>query len=208
MTAVPSDGNYTMSPEAAALKVPYIHRSLEALMAVTMDSSFQTTVEIIASVCSDALRGGHQILLAGNGGSAAQAQHLAAELVGVGYAALALTADSAVLTALSNDNGYSMVFERQIHALGEAGDVLMLFSTSGTSRNVWNAAHLAREMDITTVGFTGKQPSLLRETGPLAALLEGVCDHVLLAPAQETQIIQDIHQIALHAVFELIVEVM
>lgn len=200
MTALPSDNDYKMSPEAAALKVPYIHRSLDALLAVTMDSSFQTTIDLIALACSNAVTLGHQILLAGNGGSAAQAQHLAAELVGVGYPAISLTADTAVLTALGNDAGYPSVFERQVHALGSAGDVLMLFSTSGASSNVWAAAHLANGMGLVTVGFTARQE--------MKSPLEMACRHTLLVPAQETQIIQDIHQIALHAVFELIVEAM
>lgn len=139
-------------------------------------------------ICA-ALDQGHKILLCGNGGSAADAQHIAAELVGRfelerrAWPSIALTTDTSALTALSNDFGYEEVFARQVQALASEGDVLIALSTSGASRNVINAAEAARKLNCQTIALTGG-------TGePLASL----CDLSVSVPSQRTSRIQEAH---------------
>jgi phosphoheptose isomerase len=138
----------------------------------------------------EALRNGHKVLLCGNGGSAADAQHIAAELTGryevAGRRALpafALTTDSSAVTAISNDLGFDQVFARQLEALGQTGDVLIGISTSGRSPNVIAAVERARELGLTSVGLLG------RDGGALRTLV----DFPIVVPAQETPHIQELH---------------
>lgn len=153
-----------------------------------------------ARAVTDALRDGHKVLLCGNGGSAADAQHLAAELAGRlriergGLPAVALTVNPSVMTALSNDYGYEMVFARQVEALGREGDVLVAISTSGRSANVVRALEAARAGGLVTVGLTGEDP------GPMGPL----CDHSVRAPAADTQRVQEVHIAAGHAICEIV----
>src|SRR5215471_21820586 len=141
------------------------------------DPSFCAAVREAADMVTWALRGGGKILLAGNGGSAGDAQHLAGEMLSRLYydrapcAAIALTTDSSVLTAIGNDYGYDRVFERQVLGLGCPGDVLIAISTSGRSPNILKAIGAARERRLTVVGFTGR-------TGGEMALLCDFCLHV------------------------------
>ena len=143
------------------------------------------------------LVGNGKILACGNGGSAADAQHFAAELVGrfemerQGLAAVALTTDSSIMTALSNDYGYKAVFERQVRALGQPGDVLLAISTSGNSPNVVEAVHAAHEREMRVVALTGKGG------GEISALL-GPDDVNLCVPADRTARIQEVHLLTLH----------
>jgi len=137
----------------------------------------------------DALAAGNKVLLCGNGGSAADAQHIAAELVGRyeqprrAFPAISLTTDTSALTALSNDYGYQEVFARQVQALAVAGDVLIAISTSGKSPNVVKAAERARELGCKTIALTGV-------TGePLAA----TCDLAIVVPADRTSRVQEAH---------------
>lgn len=134
--------------------------------------ALQARADIIASVircCVSALQTGNKILLCGNGGSAADAQHLAAELVGrykkdrPALAAIALTVDTSILTAVANDYGYESIFKRQVEALGKPGDVLIGLSTSGNSKNVVSAIQRANDLGLITVGMTGEQCSQLQE---------------------------------------------
>jgi D-sedoheptulose 7-phosphate isomerase len=147
-----------------------------------------------------ALQEGRQALVAGNGGSAAEAQHLVAELVGRfrrerrPYAVVALTADSAILTAVANDYGYEEVFARQVRALGRPGDILLLFSTSGESENLVRAALAGREGGLTTVAITGDRPSRL------ASLV----DHAVQVPATETALVQELHQVVTHLLCDVV----
>jgi D-sedoheptulose 7-phosphate isomerase len=140
------------------------------------------------------------VLVAGNGGSAAESQHFAAELVGrfmrerAPYDVLSLTADSAVLTALANDYGYDNVFARQVWAHGREGDVLVGFSTSGTSRNLVIAAEAASDLGITVIAITGGRPSALADLADIA-----IC-----TPNLDTPVIQELHQIVLHVLCDLI----
>lgn len=143
----------------------------------------------LALLCVEAVRGGHKILLFGNGGSAADAQHLAAELV-VRYksdrapiAAIALTTDSSILSATGNDMGFDQLFARQIRALGQRGDVALGISTSGRSPNVLNALKVAREMGLSATAFSGGD----------GGALSGLADPLLLVPSKVTARIQEMH---------------
>lgn len=128
---------------------------------ILADVAFQENVVRISNICIEALRSGNKILFCGNGGSAADSQHLAAELVSrfnfnrPALPAIALTTDTSALTAIGNDYGYEHVFERQVEAIGKSGDVLFGFSTSGRSKNILLAFEQAAKMNITTVGMLG-----------------------------------------------------
>jgi phosphoheptose isomerase len=155
-------------------------------------------IEHIAAAADDCLRRGRKILACGNGGSAADAQHMVAELIGRfcderrPLAAIALTADSATLTALGNDYGYEHVFARQIEALAEAGDVLFAISTSGNSANVVRAAQVAQARGCTVVALTG-------EGGGRLAVH---ADLLLRAPSNVVARIQEMHALCIHAICE------
>lgn len=143
---------------------------------------------------------GHRVLVAGNGGSAAQAEHLAAELVGrycddrLPLPGISLCADAAVLTALGNDYGGERLFARQVEALGQPGDVLVLLSTSGRSGNVLAAADSAKNAGVLSLAFTGPAPN------PLAV----ACDEAFCAEAETAAAVQEVHLVALHALCECI----
>ncbi|MFD6565881.1 SIS domain-containing protein [Micromonospora profundi] len=144
------------------------------------------------------LAGGGRLLVAGNGGSAAEAQHLTAELVGRLHddrpplSAIALHAETSAVTAIANDYGYDAVYARQVRAHGRPGDVLLLLSTSGASPNLLAAAHAAREVGLTTWALTGPVPN------PLA----DVCDEALAVPSADTQVVQELHLVTSHLLCE------
>ena len=144
------------------------------------------------------LAGGRRLLIAGNGGSAAEAQHLAAELVGrfrtdrPAYSAIALHAETSSLTAIANDYDYKDVFARQVEAHGRAGDVLLLLSTSGRSANLLAAAATAREIGIETWALTGPSPNPLQR----------VCDETVDIPDPDGPVVQEIHLVGLHLLCE------
>jgi D-sedoheptulose 7-phosphate isomerase len=180
--------------------IDYLVRSRDAVQAAIDDPAFCRTIADIAEAAVEALRAGGKRLFAGNGGSAADAQHIAGELVGrLNYdrapiAAIALTTDSSVLTATGNDYGYDRVFERQIQGLGRPGEVLIAISTSGRSPNILRALRAARKQGLTVVGLTG------RTGGDMASL----CDLCLRAPADATPVIQQLHITAGHIICGLI----
>jgi D-sedoheptulose 7-phosphate isomerase len=153
-----------------------------------------------AAIIVEAIASGHFILVCGNGGSAAEAQHFAGELVGrfrrerEPWPVLALTADSAVLTAVANDYGYDTVFARQVAAFGHPGDVLVAISTSGKSANVVNAAALARNRGMSVIAITGREPNQL---GP-------VSDVAIAVPAVETALVQEVHTVLVHLISEIV----
>lgn len=157
-------------------------------------------VVAVADAMKAAFAGGGQVLVFGNGGSAADAQHLAAELVGRfarerrALAAIALSTDTSVLTSISNDYGYEKVFARQIEALGRRGDIAVGISTSGTAPNVLSAFQMAKSRGLTTVAFTG------RDGGPIGA----AADLHVNVPHQVTARIQEVHRTLIHAVCELV----
>jgi len=146
-------------------------------------------IERLGTLLAERLRAGGKVLLCGNGGSAADAQHIAAELVcrfetgRRGLPAIALTTDTSALTAIGNDFGFERLFARQVEALGQAGDVLVAISTSGNSANVVAAVKVAREMGLTSIGLLGGNG------GSLARLV----DHPLIAPSSLTARIQECH---------------
>ena len=157
-------------------------------------------LEIAANLCIKSLQDGGKILIFGNGGSAADAQHIAAELVGrykverKGLSAIALTTDTSALTSIGNDYGYNHVFDRQVEALANKGDVAIGISTGGSSSNVISALRLAKEMGCKTIGFSG------RDGGEMNAL----CDVNLVVPAEDTPRIQEMHIVIGHTVCHLI----
>ncbi|MET7669321.1 D-sedoheptulose-7-phosphate isomerase [Micromonospora luteifusca] len=144
------------------------------------------------------LAAGGRLLVAGNGGSAAEAQHLTAELVGKLHddrqplSAIALHAETSALTAIANDYGYTEVYARQVRAHGRPGDVLLLLSTSGTSPNLVSAAQAARDVGVTTWALTGAAPN------PLA----DACDDVLAVASPDTQVVQELHLVTSHLLCE------
>jgi len=169
--------------------------------AVARDHALQSKLVKAAEATAAALESGHKLLVAGNGGSAADAQHLVAEFVSrlvddrPALRAVALTTDSSILTAVGNDYGYDRVFARQIEALGQPGDVFLGISTSGNSPNVLRALELSREMGIVTIGLTG------RTGGKMPPL----CDYCLSIPSDVTMYIQQAH-LALEHIFCMVVE--
>ena len=157
-------------------------------------------LEKIAEVMVNAIRNHHKFLLCGNGGSAADSQHIAAEFVGRfkrerrSLPAIALTTDTSILTAVGNDYSYEQIFSRQIEALGEKGDVLIAISTSGNSKNVIEAVKAAKVKGVITVGFTGSRGGALGETA----------DYCFQAQSEQTPHIQEVHITALHALSEVV----
>ncbi|NOG72503.1 D-sedoheptulose 7-phosphate isomerase [Roseicella sp. DB1501] len=172
----------------------------ESLRRLAGDAAAVETIEAIAERSVAALAAGRRILLCGNGGSAADAQHWAAELVGrfhydrPGLPAIALTTDSSILTAIGNDYGYDRVFARQVEALGQPGDLLYALSTSGRSPGILAALRAARERGMGTIGFTGAGGGAMPE----------LCDLCLRVPAEATPRIQEAHEVAGHLICELI----
>ncbi|HEX5873542.1 MAG TPA: D-sedoheptulose 7-phosphate isomerase [Pyrinomonadaceae bacterium] len=164
-----------------------LQEHLETIQKV-IDSHISTITQSGQMIC-EALTSGRKILLCGNGGSAADAQHIAAELVGCyekqrrSWPALALTTDTSALTAVSNDLGYEEVFARQIKGLAQAGDVLVAISTSGKSKNVLRAIEAAKEVGCKTIGLTGATAEPLRS----------LCDVAVAVPSTRTSRIQEVH---------------
>ena len=157
-------------------------------------------IEIAAKLCIDSLKNSNKILIFGNGGSAADAQHIAAELVGrykterKGLSAIALTTDTSAITSIANDYGYLHVFDRQVEALANEGDVVIGISTGGSSTNVISALILANDLGCKTIGFSG------RDGGEFNTL----CDVNLIAIAEDTPRIQEMHILIGHTLCHLI----
>ena len=187
-------------PDDDGLIAGFFGRSLAALQAASIDRVLHASIAAVAAAIVASLRAGGKLLIAGNGGSAADAQHLAAEFVGrfvlerQALPAIALTTDTSALTAIGNDYGFDRVFERQLRALGRRGDVLLALSTSGRSANVLTALKAARDIGLTTVGFAGSGTAPMRD----------LCDYFLAAPSTETAIVQQIHITFGHAICALV----
>lgn len=164
------------------------------------ETGYLDTIEQVTQVMVDCLCAGNKILLAGNGGSAADAQHFAGEIVGrflmdrKALPAISLCVDPSVMTCIGNDYGYEAVFERQLSGLGNAGDVLVAISTSGNSENLIRAVETAKQKGIQTVGLLGKTGGKLKE----------LCDYALVVPSNETPRIQEIHTFSVHLLCEYI----
>ena len=170
------------------------------LTLMAADTRLRKATEAAADTCIACLRADGKILLAGNGGSAADAQHMAGEYVSrfmydrPGLAAVALTTDTSIITAIGNDYGYEKLFARQIQALGRPGDVFIGYSTSGTSPNILAGFEAARAAGVTCIGFTGNRG------GPM----HGLCDVVLAVPSADTPKIQEGHFVLGHIICGLV----
>lgn len=170
----------------------------------TLSATFEVmnVIEEMAARCKAALATGNKILFCGNGGSAADSQHIAAELIGRfqkerrSLAAIALTTDTSILTAVGNDYGFEDLFSRQVEGLGRSGDILIGISTSGNSKNVVKAVEAARNVGMHTFAFTGESGGKLAE----------LCDLTFAVPSKVTARIQEMHILAGHILCELVEE--
>jgi D-sedoheptulose 7-phosphate isomerase len=191
---VSGSASYTLSRHIEATQETLIASQLDATLMAAFDAAF--------NACLEAYRNQRKILIAGNGGSAADAQHFAGELVSRFYfdrpalAVIALTTDTSILTAIGNDYGYEDVFSRQIQALGQAGDVFIAISTSGNSPNILKAIAQSKAQGLTVIGLTG------RTGGKMKAL----CDLCLCAPSDSTPRIQECHLVMEHTLCACIEE--
>jgi len=182
----------------------YIHEKIleaqQIMQAMLADAPMQAKLAQAAAACIECLRTGGKILLAGNGGSAADAQHIAGELVSrfafdrPGLPAIALTTDTSILTAIGNDYGYEKLFARQVQAHGQKGDVFIGYSTSGKSPNVLLALEEARSRGLVCIGLTGNRGGPMRD----------LCDHLLEVPSADTPKIQEGHLVLGHVLCGLV----
>src|ERR1700692_3235224 len=174
----------------------HFRRSRETLDRAANDVLLRNAIYAIAKAITQAFRNGGKLLIAGNGGSAADAQHIAGELLSrlnfdrSPLPAIALTTDTSVLTAIGNDYGFDKVFERQVRGVRRTGEVFIAISTSGSSPNILAGLKAARDLGMITIGFTGDRK----------AAMTTLCDHCLVAPSPETPLIQQIHIGAAHAI--------
>jgi len=179
-----------------------IQKTQMTISQVLEDAALLDNVQKIAQICIATITAKGKILFAGNGGSAADSQHLAAELVSrlcydrPGMAAIALTTDTSALTAIGNDYSFENLFSRQIEAIGQSGDVLIAISTSGKSPNILKALDTARAKGIKTIGFSGKASPLMAER----------CELMMNVPSSETPKIQECHIMLGHIICALIEE--
>lgn len=166
-----------------------ISDSIAVKQAILADEALMSKIAEAADMLTEALRKGHMAFLAGNGGSAADSQHLAGELVNKlyfdrpGIPAHALTTDTSIMTAIGNDMGYKYVFSRQLEAQASKGDVFIAISTSGSSENIIEALPVCRQKGIISIGFTGMGPTKM----------DSLCDLCINVPSKETPRIQESH---------------
>ena len=168
----------------------------------TLESSMilKNKIANLAEILINTLKSNNKILICGNGGSAADAQHFAAELSGrykkerKALNAIALTTDTSALSAIGNDYGFDMIFSRQIEAVARAGDVLFTISTSGNSANIIKALQSAKDLNLYCVGLSGKSGGMMKE----------LCDINLIIPSDDTARIQEIHILIIHTLCQLI----
>ncbi len=178
----------------------YLDETVEAFTAFRDSAEQRRVMEDMANAIVDCFRAGRKLMLCGNGGSAADAQHISTEFISrlmfdrAPLPALALTTDSSALTAIGNDYGFEKVFERQVLGLGQEGDILIGISTSGTSSNVLRAFDAAKTKGVVCFAFAGAKPGPMRER----------CETVLAAPSTKTAIIQQIHITAAHIICGLV----
>jgi D-sedoheptulose 7-phosphate isomerase len=176
-------------------------QSIRTMQAVHDDAALHETMLAIGKLTAERMQAGGKLLVAGNGGSAADSQHLVAEFVArltidrPALRAVALTTDSSILTAIGNDWSYEVVFSRQIEALALPGDVFLAISTSGNSKNLVRALEVAKALGVHTIGFTGNDGGRMRQ----------LCDHNIIIPSTVTMNIQESH-LALEHIFCMLVE--
>ena len=175
--------------------------SIDTKQALINDTKRLEGLLEVANVASSTIKAGHKIMLCGNGGSAADSQHIAAELIGRfekerrSMAAIALTTDTSAITAIGNDYGYDQVFARQVEGLGQSGDLLIGISTSGNSKNVVKAMEVAQSKGIRTVALVGDKPE---------GAMQAIADYVLAAPSTNTARIQECHILIMHTLCQLV----
>jgi D-sedoheptulose 7-phosphate isomerase len=176
-------------------------QSIETMTKVLHDEAIHTAVVEAGRITAEAMKQGRKLMVCGNGGSAADSQHLVAEFVSrltidrPALRAIALTTDSSILTAIGNDYSYDNVFERQVEALGIEGDVLLAISTSGNSKNCVKALKLAKQMNIHTVSYTGNNGGAMKDLSDINVII----------PSETTMNIQESH-LALEHIYCMIVE--
>ena len=177
-----------------------IKKSYETKQTIYSSEELLNKIQEVCELCVELYKGGNKTILAGNGGSAADAQHIAAELVGrYGFdrpsiPSLALTTDTSNLTAIGNDYGYDMIFSRQLEGMGQAGDIFIGISTSGNSKNIIKAFEVAKSKNITTIALTGRDGG---EMGKMA-------DIALIVPSDSTPRIQESHILIGHIICDII----
>ena len=175
--------------------------SIDTKQALIDDTTRLAVLLEVAKVASSTIKTNKKIMLCGNGGSAADSQHIAAEFIGrfekerKSIAAIALTTDTSALTAIGNDYGYEEVFSRQVEGLGQSGDLLVGISTSGNSKNVIKALEVAKKKGVSTVALVGDRPNGVMQT---------IADHVLVAPSANTARIQECHILMMHTICQLV----
>lgn len=175
--------------------------SIDTKQALIDDTTRLEVLLEVARLASSTIKAGKKIMLCGNGGSAADSQHIAAEFIGrfekerKSMAAIALTTDTSALTAIGNDYGYEEVFSRQVEGLGQSGDLLIGISTSGNSKNVIKALEVAKKKGVSTVALVGDRPNGVMQT---------IADHVLVAPSANTARIQECHILMMHTICQLV----
>ncbi|WP_298406053.1 SIS domain-containing protein [uncultured Chloroflexus sp.] len=178
--------------------MPFQQQLDEAIEVLQASATLVVAIDAITTLAADALLAGHTLYTAGNGGSAADALHLAEELIGRyrgnrrPLPAICLNADIGALTCIANDFGYDEVFARQLAALGKPGDVLVVFSTSGHSPNILNVLRTARSKGVISIALLGKDGGAAR----------ALADHALIVPSNNTARIQEVHTLILHAICE------
>jgi D-sedoheptulose 7-phosphate isomerase len=186
------------------MKMDFIRKQIEESLKVKKllldDKDIQKSIKESSDLCCKAIRNGNKILLIGNGGSAADAQHLAGELVNrfgferPGLSAIALTTDTSVITSISNDYGFEKVFARQVQSIGNKGDVLLALSTSGNSANILEGINEAHKKGITTIGLTGLK----------GGKMPGLCEICINVPTDDTPRIQEAHILIGHIICSMI----
>ena len=175
--------------------------SIDTKQALIDDTTRLAVLLEVAKVASSTIKANKKIMLCGNGGSAADSQHIAAEFIGrfekerKSIAAIALTTDTSALTAIGNDYGYEEVFSRQVEGLGQSGDLLIGISTSGNSKNVVKALEVAKKKGVRTVALVGDKPN---------GVIQTIADYVLVAPSANTARIQECHILMMHTICQLV----
>jgi D-sedoheptulose 7-phosphate isomerase len=178
----------------------FVHRQIEDSIKVKKlileDKVIQKSIKEAVTICCRSLKKGNKIMFAGNGGSAADAQHLAGELINrfgferPGLAAIAITTDTSILTSISNDYGFDMLFARQVEGIGKKGDVLVSLSTSGNSVNILEGIKEAKKAGIINIGLTGKS----------GGKMKSLCDIIIKVPSDDTPRIQEAHILIGHII--------
>jgi D-sedoheptulose 7-phosphate isomerase len=165
-----------------------------------VQNNMENSIVDASKIVVETLKNGNKVLICGNGGSAADAQHFAAELTGRykterrGLPGIALTTDTSALTAIGNDYGYDRVFDRQTEALASKGDLLIGISTSGNSKNIISALKLAKEMGCSTIGLSGRDGGAMND----------ICDINLVVPSDNTPRIQEMHILFIHTICQIV----